>query len=159
MLTNSCLDFKGVNMLKKGLIFLIFFIVLLRGSLLAQSEGFIVAGEVSFKRTGDIYIMLLSEKEFNEGKESVFKIRISVGQEEIQKKKVFFKFKNVPQGVYGIKCFQDVNGNKTLDFGRFGPKEPWGGYLPKRPLFRAPKFKEVSFAVDKDITNIQVEVR
>ncbi len=146
-------------MLKKRLMFLVLFIVLLSSSLLAQSEGFIVAGEISFKKTGDIYIMLLSEKEFNEEKESVFKVRISLDQDEIQKGKVFFKFKNVPEGIYVIKCFQDVNGNKKLDFGRFGPKEPWGGYLPKRPLFRAPKFQEISFTVGQDITDIHIEVK
>jgi uncharacterized protein (DUF2141 family) len=52
-----------------------------------------------------------------------------------------------------------VNGNGKLDAGKFGPKEPWGMYRPKRPLFRGPKFKEIKFEVNTDMTNIEFEVK
>lgn len=43
--------------------------------------------------------------------------------------------------------------------GKFGPKEPWGMYRPKRPAFRGPKFKEIKFEVKEDMTDIKVEVK
>jgi uncharacterized protein (DUF2141 family) len=78
----------------------------------------------------------------------------------LEKKKAPFAFYNVPSGRYGIRCFQDVNGNEELDSGLFGmPKEPWGFYRPKRPRLRGPKFKEVAFEVNANITDIQVDVK
>jgi uncharacterized protein (DUF2141 family) len=55
--------------------------------------------------------------------------------------------------------FSGLNGNKILDSGAFGPVEPWGMYRPSRPAFRAPTFEEVAFEVDKDITNIEIELQ
>ena len=124
-----------------------------------QTEGFKVGGEIIFKKNGDLYIQLMTQEEFAGDKEPPFKLIIQVGAEEIKKGKVPFIFQKVPHGMYGIRCFQDVNGNKKLDMGPFGPKEPWGVYRPKRPTFRSPKFEESAFEVRKDITDIQLEVK
>lgn len=51
---------------------------------------------------------------------------LKISPDEVQKKKVPFKFEGLQQGTYGVRCFQDVNGNGKLDKGLFGPSEPWG---------------------------------
>jgi len=62
----------------------------------------------------------------------------TVGAEGLAKREVSFRFENVPQGTYCIKAFQDVDGDRRLEIGRFGPKEPSGFYRPSRPTFRGP---------------------
>ena len=71
-----------------------------------------------------------------------------------------FEFKNVPAGEYTVCCYQDVNGNGKLDFGKFGPKEPHGTYRPEKGIsFGPPKFKDIKFEVKEDITDIQVKLK
>ena len=123
------------------------------------AEGFTVGGEISFTKTGDLFIQLATEEEFNNDRMPPFALILRVGPEEMKKGKVSFQFGGVPRGTYGIRCFQDVNENQKLDRGVFGPSEPWGVYRPKRPAFRGPKFEEISFPVDRDIIHIQVEVK
>ena len=123
------------------------------------AEGFTVGGEISFTKTGDLFIQLATEEEFNNDRMPPFALVLRVGPEEIKKGKVPFQFGGVPKGTYGIRCFQDVNENQKLDRGVFSPKEPWGVYRPSRPTFRGPKFEEISFSVDRDIVDVLVEVK
>jgi uncharacterized protein (DUF2141 family) len=123
------------------------------------AEGFTVRGEVSFTKKGDLFIQLANEEEFKNDRTSPFALILRVGPEETKKGKVSFQFRGVPAGTYGIRCFQDVNGNQKLDWGAFGPTEPWGVYRPKRPSFRGPRFEEVSFTIDRDINDIQFAVK
>jgi uncharacterized protein (DUF2141 family) len=123
------------------------------------AQAFVVEGEISFTKTGDLFIQLVNEEEFNNDRMPPFAMILRVGPEEMKKGRVSFQFGGVSAGTYGIRCFQDVNENQKLDRGVFGPREPWGVYRPKRPAFRGPKFEEISFTVDRDITRIQVEVK
>jgi uncharacterized protein (DUF2141 family) len=123
------------------------------------AEGFVVGGEISFTKTGDLFIQLATEEEFNNDRMPPFALILRVGPEEMKRGKVSFQFGGVPEGAYGIRCFQDVNENQRLDRGGFGPKEPWGVYRPMRPAFRGPKFEEISFVVDRDIVDVLVEVK
>jgi len=124
----------------------------------AQSKTFTLKGEISFKKQGDIRLLLVTKEEF-EAEKGGRGLNLKVGPEEIKKGRVSFVYKDVPPGTYGIKCYQDVNGNKKLDMGLFGPKEPWGNYRSVRPMFRGPKFEEIAFEVDKDITDIRFEIK
>jgi uncharacterized protein (DUF2141 family) len=123
------------------------------------AEGFTVGGEISFTKTGDLFIQLATEEEFNNDRMPPFALVLRVGPEEMKKGKVPFQFGSVPAGTYAIRCFQDVNENQKLDRGVFGPREPWGVYRPKRPAFRGPKFEEISFSVARDIVDVLVEVK
>jgi uncharacterized protein (DUF2141 family) len=123
------------------------------------AEGFMVGGEISFTKTGDLFIQLANEEEFNNNRTPPFALILHVGPEETKKGRVPFQFGGVSAGTYAIRCFQDVNQNQKLDRGVFGPSEPWGVYRPKRPAFRGPKFEEISFVVDQDMTHIQIEVK
>lgn len=145
--------------LKKIVILSILFLALLQIPGLAQEKMFNLKGEISFPKKGAIYIQLVTKEEFESNKDPQFQSIIEVGPEDLKMRKISFSFRNVPEGTYGIKCFQDLNGNKTLDRGDFGPVEPWGMYRPSRPAFRAPTFEEIAFKVDKDIIDIELELQ
>lgn len=144
-------------MIKKQAAFPIVLLTLIATITWAQSQlsSFTVAGEINFEKQGDIYLRLTSETEFkNKKKESAFQLSISVGSEEMERGRVSFKFTDIPEGLYCIRSFQDENGNGELDSGLLGPKEPWAFYGLKRPVFKKPKFEDVSFKVNQDITDI-----
>ncbi len=128
----------------------------------AETNEFTLAGTVSFSKTGDIYIEFLTppkdEKTAQDNPNIPSGLQIHVGEAEVKTKKVAFTFEHVPAGTYGLQAFQDVNGNGQLDFGKLGPKEPWGFYRNVRPLFRGPKFEEIAFDVKEDMT-IELKVK
>ena len=126
---------------------------------LAQNKGFTVAGDVSFSKTGDILLSLVTQSQFENDEDTLFGLLLTIGEEELKVHKVAFAFEGVPAGTYAIQCFQDVNGNGELDSGNFGPKEPWGVYRPKRPTFRGPTFDEIKFDVTADIVDITFDVK
>ncbi len=82
-----------------------------------------------------------------------------MGEEENELGFVLFEFNNVPGGSYAIQVFQDENSNEELDFGLFGPSEPWGSYLNARQAFRGPEFNEMAFTVSENIYGIEIKVR
>jgi len=52
----------------------------------------------------------------------------------------------LPKGEYAYVVFQDINSNGNLDVNWIGyPNEPFAFSRQYRPLFRAPRFDEVSF--------------
>ncbi len=160
-------------MSKKILSILISSLMLLSTLAWAELEGFKLAGEIHFKKTGDIHVTLVTKEQFEadgdgdkeqeEEKQGVepssFALIIPVGKKEQKAKRVSFTFEGGAVGMFGIQCFQDVNGNGELDMGTFGPKEPWGMYRPKRPAFRGPKFEEIKFEVKENMTDISIEVK
>lgn len=73
--------------------------------------------------------------------------------------KAYFKFNNIPGGEYAIKCFQDLNNNKKIDMGLFGPKEPYGFYLVKKDVNKPPGFDDLSFLINKNINDIIITLR
>ena len=145
--------------LKKIIIVFILLLGLLQIPGLAQEKMFNLKGEISFTKKGAIMISLLTKEEFEGNKGTRFQSIIEAGPEDLKKGKTSFSFTNVPEGTYGIRCFQDLNDNRILDRGAFGPVEPWGMYRPSRPAFRAPTFEEIAFKVDKDITDIEIELQ
>ncbi|HEX2954168.1 MAG TPA: DUF2141 domain-containing protein [Bacillota bacterium] len=147
---------------KKGLIFALFSALLLpflTCTIHAEKKGFTVSGTIEFKQKGNLFIQMVTEEEFNSQKEARFEDTIAVDEKELQQHAARFTFKDVPAGVYAINCFQDTNGNSKLDGGMLGPKEPWGVYRNARHVLKAPKFKEMAFSVQDDITNIVINVK
>ncbi len=131
----------------------------------AGSEGFTVAGEIRFSESGNLFVQLVTKEQFmgnekkGEGRTSPIGMIIPIGEEDQKAKKASFTFKDVPTGTYGIRVFQDVNGNKNLDIGLFGPTEPWGMHRPKRPKFRGPTFEEIAFEVNRDMVDVMIELK
>lgn len=77
--------------------------------------------------------------------------------QEIRDGIVEFSFA-VPMGVYTITAFEDENGNGELDMGWFGPKEP-SQFYRRFTAWRAPRFDDVSFTVDKDLGGAVIALR
>jgi len=148
------------RMFFKRLILIVVVLLLLPGAELpAQQATFKVSGEVTFPKTGNLFVQLITKEEFDSDKDAGFGIVVAVGPEDIKKGRAPFSFEGVPKGTYGIRCFQDVNGTGKMEKGMFGPKEPWGTYRPARPMFRAPRFDEISFEVNGDIRDIKIELK
>jgi len=94
-----------------------------------------VAGEIRFKKTAPVFLRLLALDEAKQAfvaREQIIEIKT----EDIARGTLRFEFAGLAPGHYALKCFQDVNGNKKLDIGMFGPKEPWSTYRLARPKFR-----------------------
>jgi len=66
-------------------------------------------------------------------------------------------FKDVPEGEYAVKMYQDENSNRELDFNMLGiPKEGYG-FSNNVGRFGQPKYQEAKFMV-KDKTVIEMEL-
>jgi uncharacterized protein (DUF2141 family) len=131
---------------------------------ISASSSYRVAGSISFTKKGNILLQLVDKNSFEKagrdaGGNKQLSMKIEVGSQELQAKKVSFAFDGVPAGRYAIRAFQDVNGNGILDSGAMGPTEPWGFYKPSRPVFRSPRFDEVAFNLDADITDANFELK
>jgi uncharacterized protein (DUF2141 family) len=125
---------------------------------LAQITHCTVEGEILFDKTGDIYVYLVTEESFRTPFTGSQEKVIEVGEQELRKKVAAFKFEQVRAGNYGIRCFQDVDGDGKLERGLFGPKEPWGmSWQGKKPA-KWPEFEDISFEVNSNITSIQIRL-
>jgi uncharacterized protein (DUF2141 family) len=124
---------------------------------LSEETGFTIEGDITFPKSGDVYVQLATEEEYSSRGGRIGLI-LPVGEKELDEKRISFRFVNVPTGVYGIRCFQDVNGNGKLD-SALGPTEPWGMYRNKRPAFRGPRFDEISFELTGDLQGIRIELK
>jgi uncharacterized protein (DUF2141 family) len=125
---------------------------------LADSDTFKVEGTATFPKSGDIYLQLLDEGQFKTdmaGKDPHTPYRLVLKVRSA--KSVVFRFDGVPKGTYVLSGFQDVVGDGKIHLGLFGPTVPWG-YYGKRPSF-VPNFKEESFSLNRDLTNIVLEIK
>ena len=55
----------------------------------------------------------------------------------------------LPKGTYAILCFQDLNGNKKLDFNNYVPDEPWG-LSNNVALMGPPAWQDVKFELGEN---------
>lgn len=129
--------------------------------LAAETNGFTIEGSATCPKTGDLYIKLMNQEQFErdiEGKDAgtQFALRLKTDAND-NKREASFKFVNVPKGTYVISFYQDVNGNGKCDVGMLGPKEPWGMYKV-RPVFK-PVFKKVCFELSGNLTNLKLEAK
>jgi len=92
--------------------------------------------------TGDIYVFLVNSETFGIPLSGIDTIIIKA-----KAKTIHFNFTQVKPGIYGIRCFQDLNCNEKLDRGLFGPSEPYGFSWNKRETFPF-GFNDISFKVD-----------
>jgi uncharacterized protein (DUF2141 family) len=124
-----------------------------------QEDGLTIGGDILFEKTGNIHIFLVTEENFTIPFTGIQKKVLTIGQEEREQRNVSFTFNGIQPGIYGIRCFQDVNDNGKLDRGLFGPKEPWGMSWQGDKPAKWPKFKHISFEVTTDITSITIDVK
>jgi uncharacterized protein (DUF2141 family) len=121
-------------------------------------DEFTISGEVLICDVGDVYIYLVDEETAKIPMTGVQIIVIEDDNTNRDSLKVPFQFENVKKRVYAIRCYQDVNGNKKLDKGLFGPKEPWWLSWQEERHSGIPKFKNIAFRVESSIRDIQINL-
>ena len=93
--------------------------------------------------------------EIYDNKENFFKKPFDTKTVKASDQTLDFSF-DIPDGVYVVAVYQDINENKELDKGWFNiPKEPYGLSNNYRPRFSAPTFDDCKFKVTKQ-TNITI---
>ena len=104
------------------------------------------------KGQGHVLVALYSGQEAYAGGESTFSSRVKANNEQEQ-----VVFKDLPDGEYAIKMYQDENDNQELDFNFLGiPKEGYG-FSNNVGQFGQPEYKEAMFLV-KENTVIEIEL-
>ena len=157
---------KNLNRLKVFNSITCFFILsyLLGVPFIVFAQSFTIQGEVRFERRGTVFVALVDKESFRQPDKGIaYQVfpPLPEGQENPGKSSTLsFSFQEVPAGTYAIVGFVDTNGNGKLDTGLFGPTEPWGmSFRASRPLFRAPRFEEVSFTVPEEVRYFSIELR
>jgi hypothetical protein len=126
--------------------------VIVCSSLTAQQQ-YSVSGSVTYSGEGLIYIYLVDEEI---SKIPFTGIQTIILTPEKSAGTLPFIFSGIEAGAYGIRCYQDTNGNGELDRGLFGPKEPWGmSWQGQRPR-KWPRWSNFSFEVVTNISGIAV---
>lgn len=126
-------------------IFLLLFCTLLINTVKAQSSFYSIYGKVSVPEIkGEVYIYLVNKGSFDTPFSGIDTIICKVDT-----KIMTFRFNNVLQGEYAIRCFQDLNSNKKLDKSFFMPAEPWSFSWKNEKAFPF-NFEDVLFFVKKD---------
>ena len=130
--------------------------------IIADSNTHTIKGTINIPKKGQIYIILITEEQYEEqkGQESKFRCLLTIGPEELKSNQISFTISNIPSGRYCLTCFQDLNGNGKLDKGLFGPVEPWAMYKPPQgALLGRPSFKDICVVVVNDISGIKIELK
>ncbi len=118
------------------------------------SQNYTISGSIENLETqtgnngSTLHIYLLTKGTFEKPFTGIRKIPIKVSE---GMKKKDYKIPNVKEGIYGIRCFQDLNNNGELDRFLIIPKEPWSLSWQKNNKSVPPKFNDISFKVDKDV--------
>ncbi len=101
---------------------------------------------------GHVLVGLYSDEQaYNQGK-ATFGSQVKATNEQEQ-----VIFKDVPDGDYAIKVYQDENSNQKLDFNVMGiPKEGYG-FSNNVGMFGSPGYQEAKFSV-KENTEIAIEL-
>jgi uncharacterized protein (DUF2141 family) len=127
---------------------------------MAEEAGLTIGGSISFRKTGSIYVSLVTEEEYGRPglAEHRFSLVLKPSQAELRAGRMRYAMQNVPAGTYALRAFQDVNGNGRLDSGIFGPTEPWCIYRLRLPAFRAPRFDEIRFELRSSTSSLDLDL-
>ena len=126
-------------------------------------ESFTVSVEISFQEEkGQLYVSLRTQEEhelFIKPATPAGSLIIKPNQQQLQAKKVTFKFVDVPGGTYCIYCLHDLNKNGKMDrVPKTGlPTEPYGYSGPL--FFGKAMWEDVSFKVEKNISGIKIKLQ
>ena len=75
-------------------------------------------------------------------------------------RKLVIRLDSIPPGRYALAAYHDENGNGNLDKNMLGiPKEPYGFSNNPRAKWSAPKYEEVSFALNGQPARLSVSVK
>lgn len=144
-----------------------------------EAERFTVSGEVTFTKTGDITLRLMSKEQYKKSrnnddskgdkkgghdfaadKDVTGFLVITPSEQELQQKKVAFTFTDVPKGTYAIEGYQDVNGDEVLNTNWYGAgKEPHGNTYADAEKKKETSFDKMAFDVVQNVTDIVIEMK
>lgn len=112
----------------------------------AQENKVTISGEIttSKQNVGTIIIFLVDETAFKTPLTGVDTVIVKPSKEIVS-----FKFKPRTKGVYGIRCYHDINENKKLDKKGWSPKEPYGFSWKNGKKFPL-GFDDISFVSNAD---------
>ncbi|MBN1533840.1 MAG: DUF2141 domain-containing protein [Spirochaetes bacterium] len=127
-------------------------------SLSAAAQAFDVSGSVHFTQKAPIRVYLVDEETSKRPFTGIHSLVITPDSKDVSRGYAAFRFREVAKGVYGIRCFQDINGNGRLDKGMFGPSEPWGLSWNQHRTSRWPSFRNFSFTVQGDTAGITIRL-
>lgn len=119
-------------------------LVTLTGTGKAQNGEIIISGEIitTIQNKGKIIVFLVDETAFKKPLNGIDTVIVSPTAKVVQ-----FKFKLKEKGVYGIRCFHDLNNNGILDKKGFFPSEPYGFSWKSRKKFPF-GFSDISFTAN-----------
>ena len=124
---------------------LLIFILLLSLYAFKKEQSFKIYGCIEAPgRNGNIYLKLVTKDQFSGNKGAIDSILIEPGSNF---KNMEYCFEKIPEGLYAIIGYQDVNKNLILDMGMFKPKEPWCMSWQKKH-FGPPFFKQCCFTLN-----------
>jgi len=110
-----------------------------------QDTGFRIHGEIQVQKAeGTIHINVVEKKHLDIPQSGLDTILLKICSNSVK-----YEFRGIPEGTYGIRCFQDLNGNGKLDRGMFGPSEPWAMSWKEKIRF-PPRFEDISFTLQGD---------
>jgi len=120
-----------------------------------QPKSYNLSGRIENLFQGDIYIFLVDEETSKKPFQGVME-RLIPQEELTDLEYLNFVFHSLPEGEYGIRCYQDQNSNGKLDRGIFGFKEPWGLSWNDTQKSGWPSFDNFKFILNRDIDNIRI---
>lgn len=134
---------QTMNIFLTGIIFLLF-----QGHILSQEYR--ISGTINGleEEKSTIYIYLLTEETFEKPYTGIRTIKIETRKDQSS---VNFRINDVKKGLYGIRCFQDLNENGKLDRFLFFPKEPWTLSWKNNKKRVPPDFEDISFEMNRNI--------
>ena len=120
---------------------------------LSAQDVYTIEGTVAYSGEGPVYVYLVDEETSSVPLTglscTLFPSGTSPGV-------LPFSFTGLEPGVYGIRCFQDSNGNGKLDRGLFGPKEPWGMSWQGEKPEKWPKWESFCFELNEDRGDVRI---
>lgn len=101
---------------------------------------------------GRLQLDLYKNQEEYEARTSDKERRAYVDKSDAINNRITYKYKNVPNGVYGIALFDDENKNGKIDYGWILPSEGFGFGDYYHTKWSTPKFSDFKFTLNSDKT-------
>lgn len=120
---------------------------------LSAQQQYAISGTIAYTGEGPIYVYLVDEEI---ARVPFTGIQTLVLTPDEPYGALPFTFTGITTGTYGVRCFQDTNGNGELDRAVFGPKEPWGMSWQGEKPQKWPRWDDFSFELKTNISGITI---
>lgn len=121
-------------------------------------EGPSVQVTIRLRRRGAVYVYLVDEAGFRVPRTGLRSKRLPVDEAALRRGWVRVRFDGLAPGTYGVRCFQDLDGDGELKRGLFGPKEPWGMSWRDGKPARWPSFDDMRFELTGGLHALTIEL-